>query len=153
MDYRESKARQCQKTTKNSSSQWKLGESWKFQCQQRCLAKYRWRAVERHTAILGDARQNTIVLLMPTKSTRPRLEGAGYKSHQDHITAKGTYSITHYRLAHKFIPMPQAFKNSRCKLETRSDRRSKEKVQERSFCFIDVMDLKHLKDSVPEPQF
>ena len=44
------------------------------------------------------------------ESTRPRLEGAGHKPHQDHITAKGTKSMTRYSLAHKFIPMPQALK-------------------------------------------
>ena len=43
--------------------------------------------------------------------TRPRLEGAGHKLHQDHMTAKGTTSITHFSLVHKFIPMPQASKN------------------------------------------
>ena len=41
---------------------------------------------------------------------RPRLEGAGHKLHQDHSTAKGTNSLTHYSLVHKFIPMPQALK-------------------------------------------
>ena len=40
-------------TTKNSNSQWKpLVESWKFRCQQQCYAKYRFRAVEKPTAIL-----------------------------------------------------------------------------------------------------
>ena len=43
--------------------------------------------------------------------TRPRLEGAGHKPHQDHITAKGMNSMTHYSLVHKFIPMPEALKN------------------------------------------
>ena len=43
-------------------------------------------------------------------STRPRLEGAGHLPHQDHITAKGMNSMTHYSLVHKFIPMPQALK-------------------------------------------
>ena len=43
-------------------------------------------------------------------STRPGQEGAGHKSHQDYITAKGTNSMAHYRLVHKFIPMPQAMK-------------------------------------------
>ena len=42
------------------------------------------------------------------ESTRPRLEGAGHKPHQDHITAKGMNSFTHYSLVHKFIPLPQA---------------------------------------------
>ena len=49
MGYRETKAPQCQtiernmnQMTKSSSSQWKpLVESWKFRCQQQCLAKYR----------------------------------------------------------------------------------------------------------------
>ena len=49
------------------------------------------------------------------ESTRPRLERAGHKPHQDHITAKGMNSITHYSLVHTFIPMPQALKKSRCK--------------------------------------
>ena len=42
------------------------------------------------------------------ESTRPRLEGAGHKLHHDHITAKGTKSMAHYSLVHKFIPTPQA---------------------------------------------
>ena len=29
---------------------------------------------------------------------------------EDHIPAKGINSQSHYNLAHKFIPMPQAFK-------------------------------------------
>ena len=44
------------------------------------------------------------------ESTRPRLEGAGHKPHQDHVTEKGMNSLTHYSLVHKFIPMPQAMK-------------------------------------------
>ena len=46
------------------------------------------------TAVLGKARQNACVV-DADESTRPRLEGAGHKPHQDHITAKGTNSITH----------------------------------------------------------
>ena len=42
--------------------------------------------------------------------TRPRLEGAGHKPHQEYINAKGRNSTTHYSLVHKFIPMPQARK-------------------------------------------
>ena len=49
-------------------------------------------------------------IVVADESTRPRLEGAGHKPHQDHITAKGMNSMTHYSLAHKFIPMPQAMK-------------------------------------------
>ena len=44
------------------------------------------------------------------ESTRPRLEGAAHKHHQDHITEKGMNSLNHCNLVHKFIPMPQATK-------------------------------------------
>ena len=42
--------------------------------------------------------------------TRPRMEGAGHKPHQEYINAKGMNSTTHYSLVHKFIPVPQARK-------------------------------------------
>ena len=32
--------------------------------------------------------------------------------HEDHIAGKGENSLQHYNLVHKFIPMPQALKNS-----------------------------------------
>ena len=48
------------------------------------------------------------------ESTRPRLDGAGRQPHQDHISAKGINSLSHCNLVHKFIPMPQASKNSGC---------------------------------------
>ena len=32
--------------------------------------------------------------------------------HEDHIGGKGNNSSQHYNLVHKFIPMPQAMKNS-----------------------------------------
>ena len=44
------------------------------------------------------------------ENTRPRLEGAGHKLHQDHITAKGMNSVTQCSLVHKWISMPQAIK-------------------------------------------
>ena len=81
-------------TINNLSAQWKpLGESLKFRCQQQCLVKYRQRAV-------GNPPQYW--------KTQDKIR----KFHQDHNTAKGTNSMTHYSLFHKFIPMPEAFKNS-----------------------------------------
>ena len=62
------------------------------------------------TAILGNARQNTLVLLTPTKAQDQGKKELDTKPHQDHINAQGTNSMTHYSLVHKFIPMPQAFK-------------------------------------------
>ena len=59
---------------------------------------------------IGKRKTKYACIVDADESTRQRLEGAGHKPHQDHITAKGTNSITHYSLVHKFIPMPQALK-------------------------------------------
>ena len=72
--------------------------------------KNRQRAVENPTAILGNARQNTLVLSMPTKA-----RDQGKKEQYTNITKiislkKGMNSVTQYSLLHKFIPMPQAMK-------------------------------------------
>ena len=64
---------------------------------------------------LGKGKTKYACIVDADESTRPRLQGAGHKPHQDQITAKGTNSMTHCSLVHKFIPMPQALKNSRCK--------------------------------------
>ena len=45
---------------------------------------------------------------------RIRSEGVPHRYHEDHIFAKGINSLSHYNLVHKFIPMPQALKNTRC---------------------------------------
>ena len=39
-----------------------------------------------------------------------RMEGASRRYHEDHIAGKGMNSLSHFNLAHKFIPMPQAMK-------------------------------------------
>ena len=44
------------------------------------------------------------------ESTRQRLESSAPKDHEDHIAGKGYYSMTHYNLVHKFIPISQAMK-------------------------------------------
>ena len=43
-------------------------------------------------------------------SRRKRMEGSPHKNHEDHIAGKGMNSLSRYKLAHKFIPMPQALK-------------------------------------------
>ena len=67
------------------------------------------KAVERPTAMLGNAREDLLVFLMPT-----RAQDQGSKELFTHlikiITAKGMNSVTHCSLVHKFIPMPQAMK-------------------------------------------
>ena len=57
---------------------------------------------------IGKRRTRFACIVDADECTRPRLEGAGQKPHQGHITAKGTNSITHDSLVHKFGPMPQA---------------------------------------------
>ena len=58
----------------------------------------------------GKRKTKYVYIVDADESTRPRVEGSVHKSHQDHITAKGMNSMTHYSLGHKFIPMPQAMK-------------------------------------------
>ena len=59
---------------------------------------------------IGKRKTKYACIVDADESTIPRLEGAGHKPHQDHITAKGMNSTTHCSLLHKFIPMPQALK-------------------------------------------
>ena len=122
--------------------------------------------------MLGNAGQNTLVV-DADESTRPRLEGAGHKSHQDHITAKGMNSLTHYSLVHKFIPMPQALiiPDAKAAVEREWEklekipawqltkvRNLKEVIEEarkndRKAHFASLMDFCHLKNSELEPQY
>ena len=107
------------------------------------------------------------------ESTRPRVEGAVHKSHQDHITEKGMNSLNHYNLVHKFIPMLQATKDSGCKdssgkiigklekvpaWKLTKVRNKKEVIEEarnkgRKVHFASSMDLCHLKNSELEPPY
>ena len=122
---------------------------------------------------IGKRKTKYACVVDADESTRPRLEGAGHKPHQDHITAKGTNSVTHYSLVHKFIPMPQAFKipDAEAAVEKYYEkpekipvwqltkvRNKKEVIEEarnkgRKVHFASLMDLCHLKDSELEPQY
>ena len=64
-------------------------------------------SVETHRNI-GKRKTTHACVVDADETTRPRLEGAVHKLHQDHITAKGMNSTTHYSLVHQFIPIPQA---------------------------------------------
>ena len=59
---------------------------------------------------IGKRKTKYACVVDADERTRPRLEGAGHKPHQDHITAKRMNSITHYCLVRISIPMPQALK-------------------------------------------
>ena len=49
---------------------------------------------------IGTRKTKYACIVDADESTRPRLAGAGHKPHQDHITAKGMNSTTHYSLVH-----------------------------------------------------
>ena len=51
-------------------------------------------------------------ILEADESTRMRMGNSILHHHEDHIAGKGQHSLQHYNLVHKFIPMPQAMKNS-----------------------------------------
>ena len=49
-------------------------------------------------------------ILEADESTRMRMEESLPKYHEDHVAGKGSKSLQHYKLIHKFILMPQAMK-------------------------------------------
>ena len=122
---------------------------------------------------IGKRRTKYACVVDADESTRARLEGAGHKPHQDHITAKGMSSMTHYSLVHKFIPMPQALKipDAKAAMEKQWEklekipawqltkvRNKKEVIDEarnkgRKVHFPSLMDLCHLQNSELEPQY
>ena len=54
-------------------------------------------------------------ILEADESTRMRMGNSIPHHHEDHIAGKGENSLQHFNLVHKFIPMPQAIKNSSSK--------------------------------------
>ena len=122
---------------------------------------------------IGKRKTKYACVVDADESTRPRLERAGHKPHQDHITAKGMNSMTHYSLVHKFIPMPQALKIPDAKAAVEREWAKLEKIPAWQLTkvwnkseviaearkngkivhFASLMDLCHLKTSELEPQF
>ena len=49
-------------------------------------------------------------ILEADESTRMRMGNSIPDHHQDHLAGKAENSLLHYKLVHKFIPMPQAMK-------------------------------------------
>ena len=122
---------------------------------------------------IGKRKTKNACIVDANGSTRPRLERAGHKPHQDHITAKGKNSMTHYSLVHKFIPMPQEFKIPDAKAAVKKEcgllekipawkltkvRNKKEVIDQtrnkgKNVHFASSMDLCHLKNSELEPWY
>ena len=82
---------------------------------------------ETHRSI-GKRKTKYACVVDADESTRPRIQGAVHISPQDHITAKGMNSMTHYSLVHKFIPMPPALKNPDAKAAVEKEWERLEKI-------------------------
>ena len=57
-----------------------------------------------------EKKKKLACILEADESTRMRMENSIPHHHEDHIAGKGQNSLQHYKLVHKFIPMPQALK-------------------------------------------
>ena len=55
----------------------------------------------------GTQKTKHACILEAHESTRQRLDSSLRKDHEDHIAGKGYNSMTHYKLVHKFVPVPQ----------------------------------------------
>ena len=82
------------------------------------------------TAILGKARQNTLVLMPTKESTRPRLQGAGHKPHQDHISAKEMKFYDSLQSCSEVHSNASSIKNSRRKGSSGDGKAAVEKTLE-----------------------
>ena len=58
----------------------------------------------------NEIKSKLACILEASESTRLRMEESLPNHHEDHIAGKGDNSLQHYKLVHKFIPMPQAMK-------------------------------------------
>ena len=93
-----------------------LVESWKFRSQQQCLVKLSLCLSSRETCrAIGGHKTKNACIVEADESMRIRMGGTPHKNHEDHIAGKGINSLSHFNQVHKYIPMPQALKNSRWK--------------------------------------
>ena len=63
---------------------------------------------------IGKHKTKYVCIVDADESMRIRLEGVPQRYHEDHISAKGINSLSHYNLVHNFVPMLQALKNTGC---------------------------------------
>ena len=61
---------------------------------------------------IGKRKTKHACIVDADETMRIRLEGVPHRYHADDISSKGINSLSRYNLVHKFIPMPQALKNS-----------------------------------------
>ena len=62
-----------------------------------------------------------VCIIESHSSPRHHAESSKSKNHEDHTAGKGFTSMSHYNLVHKFIPMPQAMKNTDAKAATNKE--------------------------------
>ena len=106
-------------------------------------------------------------ILEADESTRMRMGNSTPPHHEDHIAGKGENSLQHYKLVHKFIPLPQAMKIPAAKAAVDKEWEKLEKIsawnltkvkskkqvidEARTSCvavhFASLMDIYHLKNA------
>ena len=123
--------------------------------------------------VVGEHKTKYACIVEADESMRVRKEGSHNNNHEDHIAGKGMNSLSHYNLMHKFIPVSQAMKLTRCKgssgermgklkqipaWQLTKVRNENEVIAEarnkgKTVHFASLMDLCHLENSELEPQF
>ena len=58
----------------------------------------------------NEIKSKLACIMEASESPRLRMGNSVPNYHEDHITGKGNNSLQHYKLVHKYIPMPQATK-------------------------------------------
>ena len=66
---------------------------------------------------IGKRKTRYACIVDASESMRIRFKGVPHRYHEDHISAKGIFSPSRYNLVHKFIPMPQALKFQKRRLQ------------------------------------
>ena len=86
-----------------------LARNWKRRWLPLCLAR-RARTVSMGWPVVksNEIKSKLACILEASESTRLRMEESLPNHHDDHIAGKWDYSLQHYNLVHKFVPMPQA---------------------------------------------
>ena len=72
-----------------------------------------WRTVRIVGMVVNPIRPNQKLacILEASESARLRMGESLPTHHEDHLTGKGDNSLQHYKMVHKFIPMPQAIRS------------------------------------------
>ena len=120
----------------------------------------------------GTRKTKYACIVQADECTRKRLEGTLQKDHENHIAGKGTNSLIHYNLVHRFILMPEAMKIPEAKAAVDKEwgklqkipawqqtkvRNKKDVIDEarkegKTVHFASLVDICHLNNSELEPK-